>query len=225
MRLVSCLVLAAAVACPSLALAGENELTFSGGVTLTSRYISSGIEQSTGAAIQPWLEGDYNGFYFGAWGSTVSKEIMGDDIYEVDLYLGYRNEIGKFSYDLSYARYYYNEMADGEHVYRDVVLSLGYAATEQFSFGTTLKHNTESGDERVLNSSIFADYAVNDKIGLSAAFGNVNYKDANAADYDYWSVGGSYALNDALSVSLSWNDTNRDGEDDGIAILALDYSF
>ena len=225
MRLVSCLVLAAAVACPGFALAGENELTFSGGVTLTSRYISSGIEQSTGAAIQPWLEGEYNGFYFGAWGSTVSKEIMGDDIYEVDLYLGYRNEIGKFSYDLSYARYYYNEMADDEHVYRDVVLSLGYAATEQFSFGTTLKHNTESGDERVLNSAIFADYALNDKFGLSATFGNVNYKAADAADYDYWSIGGSYALNDALSVSVSWNDTNRDGEDDGIAIVALDYSF
>lgn len=225
MRLVCCLVLAAATACPSFALAGDNELTFSGGVTLTSRYISSGVEQSKGAAIQPWLEGDYNGVYFGAWGSTVSKEIMGDDIYEVDLYLGYRSEIGKFSYDLSYARYYYNEMYDGEYVYRDVVLSLGYAASEQVSVGTTLKHNTQSGDERVLNSSIFADYAVNDKIGLNATFGNVNYNAIGVADYDYWSIGGSYALSDALSFTLSWNDTNRDGADDAIAIVALDYSF
>lgn len=225
MRLVSSLVLAAAAALPSVALAGENELTFSGGATLTSRYIASGIEQSKGAAIQPWLEGDYNGFYFGAWGSTVSKEIFGDDTYEVDLYAGYRNEIGKFSYDLSYWRYYYSDMDDGEHVYRDVVLTLGYAPTEEFSFGTTLKHNAESGDARVLNTAIFADYAVNDKFGIGASLGKVNFKDAAADDYDYWSVGGSYALSDALALSLSWNDTNRNGEDDALVIAALDYSF
>lgn len=222
-KYISTLALLTALAAPSLAAA--EDLSFSGGATLTSRYIASGVEQSNGAAIQPWLEGDYNGFYFGTWASTVSKDSLdGDDTFEYDLYVGYRNEVGKFSYDLSYWRYYYNHMTDEEPIYKDVVLSLGFAPTEQFSFGTTLKHNTESGEDKVTNAMLFADYAINDKFGLSASWGNVNYTGSDS-DYDYWSVGGSYAVNDDLSVSLSFNDTNRDGQDDSIVIVALDYAF
>jgi uncharacterized protein (TIGR02001 family) len=197
------------LAAPSL-VAAEG-LTFSGGATLTSRYVSNGLRQSDGLAFQPWVEGEVNGFYFGAWASNVSKDLLGQSS-EVDLYFGYRNEVGKFNYDLGYAHYFYR--GPKEDCCGEIILAMGYAATEQLGLGLELAYDP---DAKVTNASVNAAYAVNDKISLAAELGKIN-----KGGQRYWSVGGSYAINDALGASLTYHDSNIDK---GTAVLALDYSF
>lgn len=193
------------------AVVAAEGLTFSGGATLTSRYVSNGIRQSDGIAFQPWIEGEVNGFYFGAWGSNVSKDLLGQST-EIDLYLGYRNEVGQFSYDIGYAHYFYR--GPKEDCCGEVILALGYTPVEPLTLGMKLKYDP---DAKVTNASLNGEYAVNDKVALAAEIGKIN-----KGGHRYWSFGGSYAINDALGVSLSYHDSNIDK---GTGVLAFDYSF
>ncbi|MFN6979005.1 MAG: TorF family putative porin, partial [Gemmobacter sp.] len=100
-------VLALAAAFPVSGRAEGVTLTF--GATIASEYESNGLRQSNGIAFQPSVEAEYRGFYAGIWASNVDQAIIGPgDTFEYDLYAGYRNTVGAFSYDLSYAHYFYN---------------------------------------------------------------------------------------------------------------------
>src|SRR5438270_871845 len=59
------------------------------GITATSRYISRGLSQTTGAAIQPWAELDINSFYLGYWASNVSPSLISGAHIENDLSVGF----------------------------------------------------------------------------------------------------------------------------------------
>jgi hypothetical protein len=78
------------------------------GVTATSQYISRGIAQSTGAAIQPWAELDVNSFYLGYWGSNVSPSLLSGAHFENDLSVGWRPTHGPLTFDFGYVRYVYD---------------------------------------------------------------------------------------------------------------------
>lgn len=114
------------------------ELSLSAGATLTSRYVFNGIEQTTGAAFQPWAEAEYEGFYAGVWASNTARSIVGSSV-EVDLYLGYRNEVGKFNYDLGYTRYYYRNPSND--CCGEVILSLGYSVLDPLDVGLRFAHD------------------------------------------------------------------------------------
>ncbi|MDO9524670.1 MAG: TorF family putative porin [Gemmobacter sp.] len=187
--------LALTVAVPSLSAA--QDVSVSAGFTLTSRYIASGIEQTKGAAFQPYVEAEINGFYAGIWASNVSKALLGSSS-EVDLYAGYRNEVGKFSYDIGYARYLYR--GPSVNCCGEIILSLGYAVTDTFNVGATVKHDPSAS---ITNTSISMDFSPVDKITLAAAAGEIS-----KGGHSYWSVGGSYALTDNTSLDLTWHDTN-----------------
>lgn len=200
---------AAALAAPSLAAA--QGLSFSGGVTLTSEYVANGIKQSDGPAFQPWIEGEINGFYFGAWMSNVDRVITGSSS-EIDLYFGYRNEVGKFSYDIGYARYFYQNPR--VNCCGEIIGNFGYAVTDALSLGLRVAHDPTA---KVTNTSVSMGYAVNDKLSLEAKYGKIN-----KGGQKYWSVGGSYAINDSFGVGLAYHDTSISK---GLAVLSLDYSF
>lgn len=212
----SALVMAFAV--PTLASA--EELKFSAGATLASTYVSDGVDINDGPVLQPWIEGTYGAFYFGAWMSTLDKEMNAGDSFETDLYFGFRAEQGPVSYDIGYYRYFYNESGNccGE-----IIASLGYAATEQLNFGLSVSYDPSSDNEEdAVGIEGEVEYAFNDKMALFASYGT-----ETKGGHDYWSIGGSYAINDNFGLSLSWNDTNikDDPFADGKAVLALDYSF
>lgn len=207
-----------ALAAPHLAAA--EELSFSAGASLVSTYVSNGVDQTDGPAFQPWIEGSYGGLYFGAWLSTLDKTLAGGDSLETDLYLGYRGDYGALSYDLGYFRYFYNESGNccGE-----LIASLGVAATPQLELGLTLKHDpsSRSNPDDAINAMLSVDYALSDTIGLFATFGTIS-----KGGHDYWSIGASYALNDAFGLSLAWHDTNQNmALADGKAVFGLDYAF
>ena len=206
--------LALAIAVPGLAAA--QELKFSGGATIATKYVADGIEQTKGLAFQPWIEGEINGFYFGAWMSNVDKTLLGGDSVETDLYVGYRGEAGILSYDVGYTRYYYNKSGN---CCGDLHLALGVAATDKLTLGTKIKHNPSKSTNpaKQSNLSVSADYAFTDQFSMGAIYGKVT-----KGGMKYWSVGASYALSDAFAIGLTYHDTNVSK---GVAVLSLDYAF
>lgn len=199
----------AALAVPGVAAA--QQLSFTGGVTLTSEYVASGLKQSDGPALQGWVEGEINGFYFGAWASNTDRAITGGTS-EIDLYFGYRNEVGKFSYDIGYARYFYQNPR--ANCCGEIKLALGYAVTDALSLGVNVAHDPTA---KVTNTSLTAGYAFTDKFAMEATYGKFN-----KGGRTYWSVGGSYAINDNFGIGLAYHDTDVSK---GLAVLSLDYSF
>jgi uncharacterized protein (TIGR02001 family) len=100
----------AATALPSVSYAEDSPLSFN--VSLTTDYRYRGISQTR---LKPALQGgaDYalpNGFYVGAWASTIKwiKDFGGDASVEIDLYGGYKGEIRKdLGYDVGVLTYQY----------------------------------------------------------------------------------------------------------------------
>lgn len=103
----------AALAAATLALAAPaaaQSLSFSGGLTITSNYMSRGITQSADRpALQFWGEVESYGFYAGLWGSTVR---LAPDSVEFDLYAGYRFSVGATGIDIGYTRFLYDSTGD-----------------------------------------------------------------------------------------------------------------
>jgi uncharacterized protein (TIGR02001 family) len=187
------------------------DFSITAGATLTSRYVSNGIPFSKGVAFQPYVEVEASGFYGGIWASNVGG--AGNPKYEVDLYAGYRNEVGIFSYDLSYARYFYRNpnSYDGE-----VILRLGLAPAETFSLGAQFKRNYITKDK---NYSITANWDVIENISLSATAGRV---DSTTSPSSYYIVSSSYSVTDELSASLAFHNNSTTK---GLAVLSLSYNF
>jgi uncharacterized protein (TIGR02001 family) len=186
-------------------------LSVSGGLALTSDYVSSGISQTGGDhALQAYVEMETAaGIYAGIWGSNVD---FGDaDKVEIDLYFGYRNELASgISYDLGYARYFYD---DSGNCCGEIILSMGVPLGNVASLTPYIALDPENEG---LNTSVAVDVAVNDQIGLMAKIGKV--KDGQ----EYYQLGGSYALTDATAMDLSWHDTDID---DGTLVFTLSYDF
>ncbi|MCA8964843.1 MAG: TorF family putative porin [Pseudooceanicola sp.] len=208
-KLLAASALAACLTAPGLASA--QDLSISAGFSLVSRYVSNGFEQTTGGAFQPWIEAEMRGFYLGLWLSNTDDVITGSD-YEVDVYLGYRGEVGKFSYDIGYARYYYKN----PHVdcCGEVYLSLGYAVTDAFNVGLAFAHDPVAD---YVDTTLSMDYAFNDKFGVAAEYGSVSN-----GGVEYWKVGGTYTINDKVSITGAWHDNDLV---DGIFVVSLDTSF
>jgi uncharacterized protein (TIGR02001 family) len=106
-------------ALPAVSYAEDSPLSFNVGVT--SDYRFRGLSQTR---FDPALQGgvDYalpNGFYIGAWGSTIrwikdAGKLVTPNIdtgsapVEIDVYAGYKGEIRKdFGYDVGLLQYYY----------------------------------------------------------------------------------------------------------------------
>jgi uncharacterized protein (TIGR02001 family) len=152
----------ALIALPSISFAEDaNPLSFN--VSLTTDYRYRGISQTR---LKPALQGgvDYafpNGFYIGAWASTIKsiKDFGGDASFELDLYGGYKGEIQKgFGYDVGLLQYVYTGASTpswdagftnpntteiyGALTYGPVTGKLSYALSNLFgnyNFGTNQK--------------------------------------------------------------------------------------
>lgn len=180
--------------------------------TFASQYVSDGIEYSDGPVIQPYIEFGYLGFYLGVWASTASEELLGSDT-EVDYYLGYRNEVGAFYYDLSYAYYTYpgaSEFNSDEYVFAG-----GVGVTEQIFGNLGLSY---APDSETLTSEVGVEYFPPvEGLALSANYGNVSND-----GYNYWTAGGTYAFNENLLADISWQDTT---ETEGLFVVAVTVDF
>lgn len=205
------LLLSASAVAALSSMAGAQELSLSYGVTATSRYVASGIAQSSGSAIQPWAEVGYGGLYAGLWASNVSRSVTGAAV-EVDLSLGYRGAVGKLEYDIGYARYYYT--GPFNNCCGQFILDLSTAPNDSAELGLRMAYDPDAG---ATDARLSADFSVADKFTMGAEVGTVTNGGQN-----YWSVGGSYSLTDKISVGARWHDSSKSK---GVAVLSADYSF
>lgn len=98
-----------AVATPSPSQAADSPVAFNAGAVTDYRY--RGISQTRlKPALQGGLDFTADGFYLGAWASTIKwvKDGGGDANVEIDLYGGYKGEIAKdLAYDVGVLTYQY----------------------------------------------------------------------------------------------------------------------
>ncbi len=201
-------VIAAGLAVPTTVAAQD----LSWGATITTDYMSSGLTNSDNKpALQGYVELESDGFYGGIWGSTVRFPDSRDRI-EVDLYLGYRNTVGALSYDVGYARYFYNRSGDccGEFL-----LSLDAEMGQGITLGSQFKYDP---DDKKLNARFGGAVPLNDQIELSGGFGRLE------SSHNYWDLGATYGLTDNIGVDLRYHDSNFAGEKSR-AVLSVSFDY
>ena len=192
----------AAAAAATLALsasalpAAAQDVALSFGVAVTTDYISRGLSQTGGRpAIQPYAQVDVAGFYAGIWASNV--RFPGDnDRVEVDLYAGFANTVGALSYDVGYARYFYNRSGDccGEFLL-GLEMEAPYGAT--FSTDVAYDHRFD-----IWTGSLGAGYAFANGLGVSAEVGR------QQRSHNFWNIGLGMALDQTTSFDLRVHDTD-----------------
>ena len=238
-----------AVALASVAVtAGAEDI--SANVGLASDYMFRGVSQTDN---QMALQGGFDwahesGFYVGTWASNVDSDFFGgatDPQLEVDLYGGYRGEMGAFSYDLGIAAYFYpgadNAAADDFQTY-EFYVGGGYAVSDALSLNAKLYYADELNFSGVSESATYlnlsAGYKLMDNLSLSAGVG---FSDGDAFDtlggatgpdsYMDYSIGVATSFAGA-DFSLAYIDSDDDAEDlfgdnitDGRAVLKMSKSF
>ena len=197
------------------------EVTYNVGVVSQYRY--RGIAQTKG---DPALQGgvDYanaNGFYAGAWGSTIKWiKDSGSDAkgpFELDLYGGYKFEAAGASFDVGYLRYEYTN-----NTYSKVT---GVSANTDEVYGaatygvTTLKYSYSMSDLFGFANSkgstywdLSATFDLGDGYSLVPHAGRQAVKGAPASSYTDVALTLNKDLGDGLVASVSAIGTNGKGK-------------
>ena len=191
----SLLVLAmSAVALPAFAdePAPADPLSFNVGVVSEYRY--RGISQTR---LKPALQGgvDYaapNGFYLGAWASTIKwiKDAGGDAGAEVDLYGGYKTEVAPgLTLDVGLLQYYYasnklNPSANTLEIYG--ALTFGPVTAKYSQSTTNLFGFADSKGSGYFD--VTANFDLGDGLTLSPHVGHQSVKHNSAASYTDYSL-------------------------------------
>jgi len=213
--------------------APETSIAYNAGVVSQYRY--RGLAQTKGS---PALQGgvDYtnvNGFYLGAWGSTISwiadasasnKSTTYTGNTELDLYGGYKFEKLGIGYDVGYLRYQYtgndlDKTAASTTQYANANTDEVYAAATSgvYTFKYSYATSTLFG---YLNSkgSNYMDLSANYDLGNGITFTpHIGRQKVRGTSSSYYSGGLSYTdysatvakdLGDGLSVSFAYVTTN-----------------
>jgi uncharacterized protein (TIGR02001 family) len=185
---------ALAVASVIAAPATAQTLGFSGGLTITSNYMSRGLTQSDNRpALQFWGEVETAGFYAGLWASTVR---LAPDRVEVDLSAGYRFSVGTASFDLGYTRYLYDSSGDccGE-----VHARVAVDAQPGTWFGRIA---WDPGARRISDTQLGVTYDFAQRFTASATVGRA------AGGVNYGILGLGYRLNESVAFDAGLHLTN-----------------
>lgn len=210
----------AVLAFPTASIA--QDIYTEGSVTLTSEYVSQGFELSDGPALQAYAEVSYGGLYFATFGTTGDQALLGADS-GVDLYLGYAGQVGPVYYDVGVASYFYQNASFATD-YEELYATIGFSVTDAIYTSVYYGYANEFDQHDVALSVDY--YTPVEGLILSGTYGDVR---TNFGDWNYYSVGASYALNDAVTVDATYYDADTDvpffGLTEGIAVVSLSYAF
>lgn len=214
-------VLVGASLLPSAAFAEGGGLSFNLGAV--SLYKSSGIDQDSRStkSIRPAVQGgvDYevgNGIYLGNWNSTGK---FGDADLEIDLYGGYRGDLGQgASYDIGFASYIYPGSGggwNGNELYGSLTYSI---------FTAKITRGTSGSIDKWSRLGLSVAQPLNDALTLKGGMGFRNKSNGNSGAYDY-SLGLAYDMGNNVSTSatVSGAQTSKTG-DAGKSRLVLGVS-
>lgn len=185
------------------------------GISATTDYVDMGVSQTDGGpALQTYIEHDFgNGLYAGIWMSQVDFSPYGlTDSLEIDPYFGFRGESGKLSYDLYYARYYYD---DSGYDSDELALELVYVVTDRLSLGANISTSFHGAFEGEALYGPTVSFGLDDLTTLDTDM-HANSLD----DTKDWSIGLKRQLTETLSAELRYHDTNYD---DGRVSVAFSW--
>lgn len=210
----SAVAVAAALATPSVALAG-----LSGNVGVTSNYIWRGKTQTDdAAAISGGLDYDFgNGFSVGTWTSNVDFPggVIAPDKdkgYELDLYGGYAGKMGSLDYGLGITHYAYPIHDNSDLDFTEFYGNLGFGPA---TFGVAYTFNADDDDqEGNIYYSLGASTDIKEGLSLGGTVGRYDFDTGNG-DYTHYQVNLSkgdftFAVDDNNTsdsdpvVSVSW---------------------
>ncbi len=207
---------------------------FSGNVTLISDYVFRGVSQTRESfALQAGIDWNHDsGLYAGVWGSSIS--FGGDDSFlEQDVYIGYANNIGDFSYDVSAIFFYYPK--ENDFNYWEFAVNTGYDLDfAQLSFGFLWSPDyfgtLDSGwyVSTGLSVPIPVEIPYGFDLGLDFTFGYTATDEDIFDDDDYldWSVGLVVGLPKGFSLDLRYHDTSENLDiADARFVGGLTFSF
>jgi uncharacterized protein (TIGR02001 family) len=194
---------------PSAVLA--EELSFGGGVKVTSNYLSDGLSQTGNSpAIQPYFEIAKNGFYAGVWASNL-KDDVGNRA-ELDLSLGYRGEVGSgLGYELGYTQHFYDKTRAASS---ELAVSLGIPVTDLLSVSGEVSYDLA---EKTFGESLGAEFVLADAWTLHADVGR-----ADPSASVNWTAGVGYALDDRTMLDFQVQDTASTSP---LLGLSVNYAF
>jgi len=233
-RIVASSALALAIAVPSLAAA--QEINYSAGATVASKYVFKGVQLSKAGTFQPWIEAEYNGIYGNLWATNMDKHRGGFGASaELDVTLGYRNEYAGLNYEFGYTRYLVNNTHNyvnplGADQSGEIFINLAGTAYQNLDLALKTTYNPKS--ER-FGAVAIASYAVDEQLSFNVAAGQLSHHDG----HDFFSVGAAYAINDQLTASVNWIDTDENIKGSTLAngypvpyaknlwVASLDYKF
>lgn len=207
----ACAALAAALlttAAAGAASAQDVDVAFN--VAGTSDYVFRGVSQtSEDPAISAGVDLTFGSVYAGAWASNVD---FGDDTdAEVDLYGGFRSELGGFALDFGAVAYLYANAPDGAD-YDYVELKAGASrAIGPVTAGVVLFYSPDffGADEEAFYTEANLAFSPATDWTVSAAVGK-QVLDVTA-DYTTWNAGVAYAVTDNLVLDVRYHDTDIDG--------------
>lgn len=190
------------------------------GAAVTTQYVSRGVRQSDGFAVQGYIEPSYGMFYAGVWASNVGPAVAptAPSTLEVDLYAGIRPTFGNLSLDFGYAQYLLN---NGAGPAGEIYGKASYAFNDVFTGGLELYQDVWNN---ATYGAVTGEVALPANFKLSAALGS-NFTTGNVD----WNAGVGYTFADTVTLDLRYHGTN--GIDDPafgdriVATLSLDTAI
>lgn len=196
----------------SLLCQAGNGAEYSGYLTLTSDYVKRGVTQSDGdPAVQLGLDvGFSNGFYLGAWGSSVDirNVVFGTRDIETNYYAGYVHDAtDDWRFTASIVAYEYPG-ADGpvDYSYQEYVLGSNYKDRVWLEIAYTPNGNTMS--QSAVNVDLYTEWPLSDVWSIGGGGGRYELSSSERGSYNYWQLGvtGSFQYAD---VDLRFHDASR----------------
>ena len=193
----------------------EGDFTISGNAAVVSEYRFRGVDLSGGdIAIQGGVDVSHSsGFYVGTWGSSLDEDTVGYGHTELDIYGGWTGEIASgVTADAKVLYYAYPNAPAGDFDYVEFAGSLGFTlGPAETTVGVAYAPKQDSLGNHD-NLYLYADLGVgipNTPISLA---GHIGYTDGDFLTYTRdgtawdWSIGGEFAVNENLSVGVSYVD-------------------
>lgn len=214
--------------------------SFSGNVSVVSDYRFRGVSQTQK---KPAIQGgfDYShssGFYIGNWNSSISSVMFpGSAGVEMDLYGGYKTEIGGVAVDVGLLKYIYPDFAVGNTLEFYVGASWNWLSAKysrSISDDTFGFADTKGSDYLDLN----ANFEIAEKTVLGLHVGRQNFKgdggtglDIDYTDYrigltrefDFGTVGLAYVDTDAKRSAYTLSNGKYVGN--STVVLSLSKAF
>lgn len=208
----ACAAIAAALLTTGASAASAQDVDVAFNVAVTSDYVFRGVSQTDeDPALSGGVDLTVDSFYAGAWASNVD---FGDDTdAEVDVYGGYRTEVGGYALDFGVVGYLYVNAPGGADYDYVEFKAAASRAIGPFTGGVALYVSPDffGADDEAIYLELNGAYATPAGWTVSGAVGQ-QWLDVTD-DYVTWNLGAAYALTDNLSFDIRYHDTDIDGVD------------